>query len=183
MYECKYKCWSRGPWLRGGAGCRDNGDITHWCGNPAPGLHQLQQGEGKLSAAWLWCRAGLGRGEHKKVKVWLAAAWAQRPGPGEPSSGAATFHFLLPAPCWSWAVAWSWCQGKECQQPGRSYRPLSSRHPRLHGVTLTDALMLNGQAFWWCAWFRICKQERCANVEEPLYRVWSVGAGSLDTGL
>ena len=115
LYECKYKCWSRGPWLRGGAGCRDNGDITHWCGNPAPGLHQLQQGEGKLSAAWLWCRAGLGRGEHKKVKVWLAAAWAQRPGPGEPSSQAATFHFLLPAPCWSWAVAWSWCQGKECQ--------------------------------------------------------------------
>ena len=38
-----------------------------------------------------------------------------------------------------------------------------------HSLTL-----LNGQAFWWCAWFRICKQERCANIEEPLYRVWSV---------
>ena len=47
------------PWR---AGCRDNGDITHWCGNPAPGLHHLQQGEGKLSAAWLcrgWAEASI----------------------------------------------------------------------------------------------------------------------------
>ena len=140
MYECKYKCWSRGPWLRGGAGCRDNGDITHWCGNPAPGLHQLQQGEGKLSAAWLWCRAGLGRGEHKKVKVWLSAAWSQRPGAGEPSSQAAeqqrfTFSCLRRAGAGPWHGAG--VRVKNASMPGRSYRPLSSLHPRLHGAEKT----------------------------------------------
>ena len=64
-----------------------------------------------------------------------------------------------------------------CQAAATGHSPLDilgfTERRWLGPVTLTDAL-LNGQAFWWCAWFRICKQERCANIEEPLYRVWSV---------